>query len=281
MYEVSFSELKTWRTCRQMYHYKYRERLEPRLKSPALKRGAWMHSLLEAYYKGEDWRETHQSLVKQFNELLEEEKEYYGDLPGECEYLMSLYEETYRDKPILVEHEFKEFPISPSSRVLLRGRIDLVAEDPKGGIWLVEHKTTSRIPNEDERLVNPQVALYIPVVEHILGTKVQGVLWNYIRTKIPKKKEVKLLERRYLPANEKIISQLLQEVRIAAIEAKKLTNVYRSLHPLVCRLCGFKSLCTAELMGLDANFVRRAEYKVRGEDIEENENEKENVDLEG
>lgn len=275
MYEVSFSELRTWRTCRQMYHYKYREHLEPRLKSPALKRGAWIHDLLEAYYKGEDWRETHQALVKQFNELLEEEKEYYGDLPGECEYLMTLYEETYRnDKPILVEHEFKEFPISPSSKVLLKGRIDLVIEDPQRGIWLVEHKTASRIPNEDERLVNPQVALYIPVVERILGTKVQGVLWNYIRTKIPKRKKVELLERRYLPVNEKIISQLLREVRIAAIEAKKLTNVYRSLHPLVCRICGFKSLCMAELMGLDADFVRRAEYKIRGED-----NEEENTDF--
>src|SRR5690606_40171791 len=73
MYEVSFSELKTWRTCRQMYHYKYRENLEPRLKSPALKRGAWIHSLLEAYYKGKDWREVHRELVNQFNELLEEE----------------------------------------------------------------------------------------------------------------------------------------------------------------------------------------------------------------
>lgn len=279
MYEVSFSELKTWRTCRQLYHYKYRENLEPRLKSPALKRGSWIHSLLEAYYKGEDWRKVHQELVEQFNELLEEEKDYYGDLPGECEYLMTLYEQTYQnDKPILVEHEFKEFPISPSSKVLLRGRIDLVIEDPQRGVWLVEHKTASRIPNEDERLVNPQVALYIPVVERILGTKVQGVLWNYIRTKIPKRKEAKLLERRYLPANEKIISQLLQEVRVAAIEAKKLTNVYRSLHPLVCRTCGYKSLCMAELMGLDANFVRRAEYqvRVRGEDIEE----KENIDLE-
>lgn len=278
MYEVSFSELKTWRTCRQMYHYKYRENLEPRLKSLALKRGAWMHSLLEAYYKGEDWRKTHQELVDQFNELLEEEKEYYGDLPGECEYLMNLYEETYNDKPILVEHKFEKFPISPSSKVLLRGRIDLVIEDPQRGIWLVEHKTASRIPNEDERLVNPQVALYIPVVERILGTKVQGVLWNYIRTKIPKRKESKLLERRYLPANEKIISQLLQEVRVSAIEAKKLTNVYRSLHPMICRTCGYKSICMAELMGLDANFVRRAEYKVR--EVRSEEVEEENIDLE-
>lgn len=274
MYEVSFSELKTWRTCRQMYHYKYRENLEPRLKSPALKRGAWIHSLLEAYYKGKDWREVHRELVDQFNELLEEEKEYYGDLPGECEYLMTLYEQTYRDdKPVLVEYEFEKFPISPSSKVLLKGRIDLVISDPKRGIWLVEHKTASRIPNEDERLVNPQVALYIPVVERLLGgIKVQGVIWNYIRTKIPKRKESKLLERRYLPVNERVISQLLREVRIAAIEAKKLTNVYRSLHPLVCRTCGYKSLCMAELLGLDADFVRRAEYKSRGGDIEENEN---------
>ena len=274
MYEVSFSELKTWRTCRQMYHYKYRENLEPRLKSPALKRGAWIHSLLEAYYKGKDWREVHRELVNQFNELLEEEKEYYGDLPGECEYLMTLYEQTYRDdKPVLVEYEFEKFPISPSSKVLLKGRIDLVISDPKRGIWLVEHKTASRIPNEDERLVNPQVALYIPVVERLLGgIKVQGVIWNYIRTKIPKRKESKLLERRYLPVNERVISQLLREVRIAAIEAKKLTNVYRSLHPLVCRTCGYKSLCMAELLGLDADFVRRAEYKSRGGDIEENEN---------
>ena len=264
MYDVSFSELKTWRTCRQLYHYKYHENLEPKLKSLALQRGGWLHQLIEAYYKGEDWREVHREKVKQFSNLLVEEQDYYGDLPRDCEYLMELYEKTYQeDKPIKVEMEFDEFPIS--AKVSLRGRIDLIVEDPRG-VWLVEHKTTSRFPNEDERMANPQVALYVPVAEKLLGVKIEGVLWNYIRTKIPKKKEVKLLERRYLPVNNTIINQLLEETKLAAIECKTLTRPYRSLNPMICRGCGYKSLCMAELMGLDAEFVRKAEYKSRGYD---------------
>lgn len=264
IYEISFSELKTWRTCRQMYHYKYREKLEPKRKPPALKRGAWIHSLLETYYKGGDWRETHQKLTEEFAQLFEEEKEYYGNLPEYCEYLMNLYEKTYNDKVILVEHEFEYFPLS--SKVFLKGRIDLVIEDYQG-VWLVEHKTASRIPNEDERLINPQVALYIPVVEHLLQTQIKGVLWNYLKTKIPKKKEGKLLERRYLPVNRRILSQLSQEAQIAAIESQKLTASYRALHPILCRTCSYKSLCFAELLGLDVDFVRKTEYIAREDEV--------------
>ena len=260
-YEVSFSELKAWRTCRMLHHYKYRERLEPKTKPVALKRGAWIHVLLEAYYKGNDWREVHQALTDEFATLMDEEREYYGDLPGTAETLMTLYEQTYpNDRTLEVELEFRGFPLSQT--VGLNGRIDLVLEDSRG-VWVVEHKTVSRMPSEDERIVNPQVALYIPVVEKYLGVQVNGVLWNYLITRIPKRKQKDLLHRRYLPVNKSVLSRLQEEATVAAVEIHNLTRPYRSLHPILCRMCAYRSLCIGELMGLDVEFIKRNEYKER------------------
>src|SRR5690554_2340122 len=260
-YEVSFSELKAWRTCRMLHHYKYRERLEPKTKPVALKRGAWIHALLEAYYKGNDWREVHRALTDEFAMLMDEEREYYGDLPGTAETLMTLYEETYpNDRTLAVELEFREFPLSQTVR--LNGRVDLVLEDSRG-VWVVEHKTVSRTPSEDERIINPQVALYIPVVEQQLGVKVSGVLWNYLITRIPKRKQKDLLHRRYLPINKNVLSRLREEATVAAVEIHHLTRPYRSLNPMLCRTCSYRSLCTGELMGLDVEFIKKAEYRRR------------------
>lgn len=276
-YEVSFSELKTWRTCRMLHHYRYRERLEPKRKPVALKRGAWIHELLEAYYKGNDWREVHRTFTDEFATLMDEEREYYGDLPGTAETLMTLYEQTYpNDQTLEVELEFNEFPLSQS--VHLKGRIDLVLEDSRG-VWVVEHKTVSRMPSEDDRIVNPQVALYIPVVEQQLGVKVNGVLWNYLITRIPKRKQKDLLHRRYLPVNENVLSRLREEATVAAVEIHNLMRPYRSLHPMLCRMCSYRSLCIGELMGLDVEFIKRNEYKERrryGDHIEESEEDSEN-----
>jgi len=244
-----------------LHHYKYRERLEPKTKPVALKRGAWIHALLEAYYKGNDWREVHRALTDEFAMLMDEEREYYGDLPGTAETLMTLYEETYpNDRTLEVELEFKGFPLSKTVR--LNGRVDLVLEDSRG-VWVVEHKTVSRMPSEDERIVNPQVALYIPVVEQQLGVKVNGVLWNYLITRIPKRKQKDLLHRRYLPINKSVLSQLREEATVAAVEIHHLTRSYRSLNPMLCRTCSYRSLCTGELMGLDVEFIKKAEYKGR------------------
>src|SRR5690554_1209773 len=277
-YEVSFSELKAWRTCRMLHHYKYRERLEPKTKPVALKRGAWIHALLEAYYKGNDWREVHRALTDEFAMLMDEEREYYGDLPGTAETLMTLYEETYpNDRTLAVELEFREFPLSQS--VHLKGRIDLVLEDPRG-VWVVEHKTVSRMPGEDDRIVNPQVALYIPVVEQQLGVKVNGVLWNYLITRIPKRKQKKLLHRRYLPVNKNVLSRLREEATVAAVEIQHLTRPYRSLHPMLCRMCSYRSLCIGELMGLDVEFIKRNEYKERRKQGEHSEEGDENSETE-
>src|SRR5690606_30468459 len=262
-YAVSFSELKTWRTCRMLHHYKYHERLEPKMKPVALKRGAWIHALLEAYYKGNDWREVHRALSDEVAMLMDEEREYYGDLPGTAETPMTLYEETYpNDRTLAVELECKGLPLSKT--VHLNGRIDLVLEDSRG-VWVVEHKTVSRMPSEDERIVNPQVALYIPVVEQQLGVKVSGVLWNYLITRIPKRKQKDLLHRRYLPINKNVLSRLREESTVAAVEIHHLTRPYRSLNPMLCRTCSYRSLCIGELMGLDVEFIKRAEYRERGQ----------------
>jgi len=175
--------LKTFRRCPKQAQNKYIERLKPRLIGTPLKRGSWMHLLLEEKMKGGDWRKLHKKLCIKFADLLDEERDFYGDLPNECYRLMVSYEWQYQNDPWKVlETEFTietEFP----DGTLYRGKIDALIEN-QSGLWLVDHKNNRRLPDHGFRLRDGQSALYLWAA---LRNKipVQGFIWNYLRTKAP------------------------------------------------------------------------------------------------
>src|SRR5690606_29633293 len=96
------------------------------------------------------------------------------------------------------------------------------------------------------------------------------VLWNYLITRIPKRKQKDLLHRRYLPINKHVLSRLREEATVAAVEIHHLTHPYRSLNPMLCRTCAYRSLCIGELMGLDVEFIKRNEYRERRQQDDHN-----------
>lgn len=177
------SMLKTFRRCPKQAEFKYVMRLKPKLLSKPLSRGTWMHTLLEYYHKGEDWEAQHIKLSRKFNELFDEEKDFYGDLPTECLRLMRAYIWHYKYDPWKVlETEFTvetEFP----DGTLYRGKCDMLIENSLG-IWLVDHKTHKTLPDHNFRLRDAQSALYLWAC---LRNKipVEGFIWNYLRTKAP------------------------------------------------------------------------------------------------
>ncbi len=177
------SMLKTFRRCPKQADYKYHQRLKPKLLGTPLKRGSWLHLLLEEKMKGGDWRALHKKLTAKFGELLDEEKDYYGDLPNECYVLMLSYEWHYEYDPwTVLETEFTietEFP----DGTLYRGRVDALIENHLG-IWVVDHKSHKTLPNIDFRLRDAQSALYLWCAARN-RIPVQGFIWNYIRTKAP------------------------------------------------------------------------------------------------
>lgn len=74
--------------------------------------------------------------------------------------------------------------------IALVGKIDAVAQDRNGRVWLVEHKSFKKLPDEDFRWTNQQATIYTWVMPQIGFPKPDGVLWDYIRTKTPTKPEL-------------------------------------------------------------------------------------------
>lgn len=177
------SMLKTFRRCAMQTKFKYVDRLKPKTVSKPLKRGTWFHRLLEVHYKGEDWKAEHQRMATQFAELFDEERDYYGDLPGEMKRLMASYIWHYEADPWKIhEVEFTLETELPNGH-LYRGKIDLLIEN-QWGLWIVDHKTHKSLPDVDFRILDAQSALYVwAAIKNKIP--VQGHIWNYIVAKGP------------------------------------------------------------------------------------------------
>lgn len=130
--------------CPRETYYSIILGLRPRLSSKPLTRGTWIHSLLEARGRGEDWRVKHQELVEKSENLFEEEVQ---DMAKECYLVMLSYEYAHRNEvltPVAVELTV-ERPMF-GGKVLYRGRIDIIWIDEYGDVWLGDHKTHARLP---------------------------------------------------------------------------------------------------------------------------------------
>jgi hypothetical protein len=205
------SRVKLFVRCSQAYSFRYdyprlalgkRGELVPNRLSEGLKRGGWMHMLMEAHWRqlagqGSGWQARHEELKAEFDGLFDEEKEYYGDLPTQCHSLMTRYLRYYQDD----EEKFKivrlpkgqpgvefivEVPLKPFGlKGIFKGQIDLLVRDLEyGGIWIRDAKWMKSIPSADERMMSPQNIMYAWALRH-LGHDIRGFIYDYGRTKPP------------------------------------------------------------------------------------------------
>jgi len=177
------SMLKTFRRCPKQAEFKYYHRLKPKRLGSPLKRGTWVHALLEAHHKGEDWKAVHARYSAEFANLFDEEKDYYGDMPTEIYNIMQSYMWHYKNDPWeWVDAEFvleAEFP----DGTIYRGKVDALIRN-QFGLWLVDNKTHKTLPKLNFRLLDAQSALYLWAAREN-GLNVRGFIWNYIRWKAP------------------------------------------------------------------------------------------------
>lgn len=183
----SNSQLKAYQRCKRQYHYKFVEQIVPRRHALPLKRGSWLHELLEAKYSGRDWHERNDELAEEFYAMFEEEREMYGDLPTICAHIMRSYDYHWREEDatltwIEVEKEF-EVELPHGHTMVLK--VDGIVEDDYG-MWLAEHKTHKSFPTGEYRFVDMQSAKYVYALRK-LGYPITGVMWNYLLTVEPKK----------------------------------------------------------------------------------------------
>ena len=183
------SQLKTFRKCPLCAYFKYVLRLKPKKLASPLKRGTWVHAVLEAFHKGEDWEAVHEAYSHEFSKLFDEEKDYYGDLPREIGTILRSYMWHYKNDPWeYVDAEFQLEAEMPDGS-LYRGKVDALIRN-QFGLWLVDHKTHKTLPDLSHRIRDSQSALYLWAGREN-GMDLNGFIWNYLRWKAPS--EPKLL----------------------------------------------------------------------------------------
>ncbi len=206
---LSNSKANTWRRCPKQFHFKYELGLRKRGKALPLERGTWLHTLLEVYYAndpsheiflghgrsrgkpipvGTDWRKAHKVLTRQFNNLFDEEKEDLGDLPTEAFRIFTSYLNRYGKEDQarwkVIDTELDEIITLPSG-LRFQIIIDLIVEEPDGGLWIVDHKTVGRFMPADFMLLDAQLARYFWGAEHLGYKPLRGIMFNEVNTTAP------------------------------------------------------------------------------------------------
>jgi len=198
---VSNSSIKTWRKCKKEYYYKFILKLEKKSVPAPLYKGKLIHELLEERINGGSWKRLMNKALVEFDKLFEEEKTMYGDLPYELPTIMNGYHDYYKNDGLRyldVDGKKSEFSLyvpldgKPLEESLLvyTGKIDAVAFDEANRVWLMDHKSFSSMPDENFRFTNQQVLLYAWGMEQMGMPIPDGVIWDYIRTKVPSKPEL-------------------------------------------------------------------------------------------
>jgi hypothetical protein len=195
------SRIKTFAHCPKEYEYKYVQNLEPRRKVRPLFLGSWVHACLETHYRDGDWTIGHREYVAKWDKLFKEEQialRTRGNarnpgppFPEIVERIMKSYLWYHREgdfKAVMVEQILEvETPLKiGNKRFVFKGRLDLIAEDTEGKLWLVDHKTAGTIPPPTSfHGMDPQLMLYPWAAKIQYGIDLAGVMYNYVKSKPP------------------------------------------------------------------------------------------------
>lgn len=191
MFKISHSKAKTGRRCLKAYQYRYIHKLRKRVKSRALIVGTLVHSCLENYFRSgsytgviREWKE------KEFNKMFKEEQALHSDIIPLVKTLIRGYISNWHELGMEMLWVEKDFEVEIAPGIWLIGKIDGRSVDSKKRQWLVEHKTCKKMPGEEVRLYDTQVLTYSSVLPMLGEKPVTGVMWDYVRTKLPAKPEL-------------------------------------------------------------------------------------------
>lgn len=164
------------------------EGLQARERKVQLERGTWLHTLLQEYYNGNDWKAKHKELTKAFYNLMEEERIDLGDMPKDCLRIMRAYLRTYQDdfsRYVVVDTELDE-TITFKSGLQMRIIVDLILEDKRSGLLFAwDHKSRTKFETGDNMMLDPQLTRYYYGLHKLGYRPLGGVGYNELRTKPP------------------------------------------------------------------------------------------------
>jgi hypothetical protein len=191
VFETSHSKTKLARRCMKAYEYRYLQKLKRRVKSRALIVGSLFHSCLEMYFREGyylpaivEWKQG------EFKKMFAEEQALHKDVIPLAKTVIRGYISNWKLLDLKMVWVEKEFRTEIFPGIWLVGKIDGLAKDGRRMRWLVEHKSCKKMPGEEVRIYDTQVLLYAGVLPSMGEDPVNGVIWDYLRTKLPTKPEL-------------------------------------------------------------------------------------------
>lgn len=183
---ISQSKVKTWRQCRRAFHNKFVLGIQKKKKTRPLMFGSIVHEVIEAHMEGKKWRKVLKKLEKDLGPMFRKEREMYGNILKDIEYIMEDYFEYWEGSIKPIEHDGRsseyEFRIELDTGLWFTGKIDAVVRARKMK-WIMEHKTFNRMPSEHERWRSVQGSVYFRAAEEMGFPTLDGVLWDYVSSK--------------------------------------------------------------------------------------------------
>lgn len=148
--------------------------------------GTIIHQLIEADFEGENWKKVLKQIKIDDGAMFKREREMYGDIIRDIKDIMIDYFDHWEGSVKPIKHDGRsseyEFRIELDDGIWFTGKIDAVVK-AKGMRWLMEHKTFSRLPSEDERWRSVQAAVYFRALEEMGFKPMDGILWDYVSSK--------------------------------------------------------------------------------------------------
>lgn len=165
----SFSRVNSYMTCPYQHYLQYVEKWYPKQKSRALSVGSAIHECCEHYRKNKlnefDFNQTNEIDLRKWLKLYKK----YSTIQQDYEFVF--IEKTFKCKGFI-------------------GILDgLVRNKRTGKLWIYEMKTFSKQPNEFDRMFRPQPYVYYQQLRS-KGIQVEGVVWEYVRSELPKEPEL-------------------------------------------------------------------------------------------
>jgi hypothetical protein len=151
--EFDYTMLSTFLTCRKKYWWRMVRNLILKTPQTALEFGRCIHLALDNWYVNKDYKKA----IEVFNEAFVENPEDNKRTKSVAAKLLQLYHERYVDSSIKILASEMEFTLPiPDSGIALIGRIDKVI-DWGGAIYVMDHKTTSRLGAEFFNKIKPNM----------------------------------------------------------------------------------------------------------------------------
>lgn len=179
-----FTTLDTFQTCRRKYYYFAVRHLQTRTKSNALLFGGAIHDALDIHYLAKKAGEA-----GGMDKAIANFEATYADREGDDlrtvnngVKLLTNYADVYANEPFKVVGKPETGFVYLIGDILMGGRMDLLVEWDDV-LWVMEHKTTSKIGLSyfKQFALDKQITGYIVGAETYTGRKVMGCLVNVLQ----------------------------------------------------------------------------------------------------